>query len=142
MIEEGIWDAQETGTEITPRFCALKLDETRHWEPGIADRARRIFGVYLFDANKHVHCCEFTPSYECLFVESQFENPGLPDQEQDRLDCEIRQVDVHADPVRYFHCYQIDGLPRIREGELAQGVIDLEIANEEEALEYVRLRGV
>jgi hypothetical protein len=142
MIEGSNSEGPANTPELTPRYCALKLDQTRYWTDEIVARAKKIFSVYLFDANKHVHCCEFTPSYECLFVESQYDNPALPDREADRLSVDLLKEDAASDPVRYFHCWEIDGLPRIKEGEPAQGVIDLEIDNEEEALEYVRHRGI
>jgi hypothetical protein len=127
---------------LRPRFFVLKLDETHNWAADIAGRAKRILGVHLFDANLHVQCCEFTPSYECMFVESQWDNPDLPDREADWLSMDIAEGDNASEPVRYFHCHEIDGLPRIREGELAVGIIDLDIADEEEAIEYLRQRSV
>lgn len=128
------------GTEVVTqsRFCVLKLDESDNWSPEVTTKAKRVFSLYLFDASRRVHCCEFTPSYECTFLESQWHNPALSDREADRLDMEIRQQDIADPPVRYFHCHQIDGLPCINEGEIAVGMIDLSIDHEEEALEYVR----
>jgi hypothetical protein len=136
MTTETAFEDLQTDTEVKPRYCAVKLDETRNWlDSSIVDRAKRIYGVYLFDANLRVHCCEFTPSYECMFVESQFDNPNLPEREADWLSVEISEQDNYADPVRYFHCHEIEGLPQIEEGDLTQGIIDLDIDNEEEAFE-------
>ena len=145
MTTETAFEERQTNTdtEVKPRYCAVKLDETRNWlDTSVVERAKRIIGVYLFDANLRVHCCEFTPSYECLFVESQWDNPALPDREADWLSVDIMEGDNASDPVRYFHAHEIDDLPRIKEGDLTPGVIDLGIDNEEEAFEYVRQRSV
>lgn len=142
MTAETAFEEHASEQEAKPNYCVLKLDETRNWTPEIAERAKKILGVYLFDASKCVHCCEFTPSYECLFVESQWHNPDLPDRDADWLSVEIMEADNCSDPVRYFHCREIDGLPRIKEGESGVGVIDFGIQDEEEALEYLRQRSV
>ena len=42
--------------------------------------------------------------------------------------------------MKYIHCREIDALPRISEQDLKVGVSDLDIEDEEEALEYVRQR--
>jgi hypothetical protein len=128
--------------EARPRYCVVKLDETRCWSPDIVRRAKRVLCVYLFNATRRVHCCEFMPSYECLFVESQWDNPELPDCESDRLSVDILQGDNASEPVRYFHCHQIDDLPRIDEGDVSVGLIDLGIEDKEEAFEYLRLRAI
>ncbi len=143
MTTEAVFEEHDTQAEVKPRWCVLKIDETQNWlDQDIVSRAKRIYGVYVFDRSLHVHCCEMTASYECLFVESQFDNPDLPDREADWLSVDLMAGDNYAEPVRYFHCWQIDGLPRIKEGDVAQGVIDLDISDEEEAFEYVRQRAI
>lgn len=123
--------------EVRPRYSIVKLDETGNWSPDIAARAGKVFGVYLFDANNRA-CGKSTPEYECLFVESQFD--AAPHDHW--LAVEISERDEQAEPVRYVPCDEIDPLPRIEEGDLMEGVIDLGIDNEEDALEYLRLRSV
>src|SRR5947199_10539316 len=83
MNTEIVLEQQDIEATVKPRWCVLKNDETANWCEDIVGRAKRIYGVYLFDRNAHVHCAEFTPSYECYFVESQFENSDLPDREAD-----------------------------------------------------------
>jgi hypothetical protein len=124
---------------IKPRFCLLKLDETRHWLDDVAARAGRIFGLYVYDQNRRVHCCEFTPSYECLFVGSASVNTDLDDAATPLAD-EIREGDLGTVPVKYIHCHEIDALPEIGEYDLKVGVSDLGVQHEEEAEEYVRQR--
>jgi hypothetical protein len=130
----------ETMTEA--RYHLLKLDETAYWAEEIADKVGRIFGTYIYDVNRRVHCCEFTPSYELIFVGSQWHSPELSERESDDLDKEIRVADAQTETIRYAHCHQVDALPRIREGNLAVGVIDLEIDDDDEAREYLAQREV
>jgi hypothetical protein len=125
---------------ITPRFNLLRLDETQVWAEEVVHRAKQVFGIYVFDQNRRVHCCEFTPSYECLFVGSAIGNTDLDDDVAERLDAEIREGDLGTEPVKYIHCQEIDALPRIGDQDLKVGVSDLDIEDEEEALEYVRQR--
>lgn len=132
-----VCDAVQVEFGIKSKFSVVKLDETDRWTPDIAARAGKVFGVYLFDANSPA-CGEF----ECLFVESQFTNPALPDREADWLAVEISERDDHADPVRYLPCALMDSLAQIEEGDLTEGVIDLGIEDEDEAFEYLRLRSV
>ena len=125
---------------IKPRFNLLRLDETQVWAEEVVRRARQVFGLYVFDQNRRVHCCEFTPSYECLFVSSAIGNTDLDDDAAERLDRDIREGDLGTEPVKYIHCHEIEALPSIGEQVLKVGVADLGIENEEEALEYVRQR--
>ena len=120
-------------TKVKPNFHCLKLDETEHWAPHIVERANRIFGLYIFDINKHVHCCELTASYECIFVRSECEG-----ELSDDLFDEIMEGDAQSDSVSYFHCSLLDKMSRIREGELRTGVFDLGIEDEENAIEFVQ----
>jgi hypothetical protein len=125
---------------IKPCFCLLRLDETRHWVDDVAARAGCIFGLYVYDQNRRVHCCEFTPSYECLFVGSASVNTDHDDDAAARLAHEIREGDRGTEPVRYFHCNEIDALPEIGEHDLKMGVSDLGIDDQEKAVKYVRQR--
>ena len=123
-----------------PQFCLLRLDETLYWADDLATRAGRILGIYVYDQNRRVHCCEFTPSYECHFVGSASVNTDLDDDAAERLADEIREGDLGTETVRYIHCHEIDALPEIAEHDLNVGVTDIGIENEEEAVEYVRQR--
>ncbi len=123
-----------------PRFNSLRLDKTKVWAEEVVRRAEQIFGLYVFDQNRRVHCCEFTPSYECFFVGSAIGNTDLDETDAERLDAEIREGDLGTEPIRYFHCHEIDALHKIGDHDLKVGVSDLDIEDEEEALEYVRQR--
>ena len=54
----------ETQAPVLPHFKVVVLNETEYWSDEIRARAGLIYQAYLFDANRHVHCCEITPSYE------------------------------------------------------------------------------
>jgi hypothetical protein len=125
---------------ITSRFSLLRLDETKFWAEEVVSKANRVFGLYVFDQNRKVHCCEFTASYECLFVGSAIGNTDLDETAAERLDNAIREGDLETEPVKYIHCHEIDALPKIGEQDLTVGISDLDIEDEEEALEYVRQR--
>ncbi len=127
---------------ITPRFSLLQLDETKFWADEVVRSAKQVFGLYVFDQNRRVHCCEFTPSYECVFVGSAIGNTDLDETANERLDTAIREGDLETEQVKYIHCREIDALPKIGDQDLKVGVSDLNIDDEEEALEYVRQRAL
>jgi hypothetical protein len=96
-----VTDESQTVTEA--RYHLVKLDETDFWAEEIVDKVGRIFGTYIYDVNRRVHCCEFTPSYELLFIGSQWSNAELMDRGSDDLDSEIRAGDAQTEAVRYIH---------------------------------------
>ena len=105
----------------TPIIKVLKIEETEYWCEDIVRRAPRIFGVYLFNASESVHCCELTPSYDCRFVATQYEEvDGLSDAERDALSEEIMSGDALSGggffDDCYIHCCTIDKFPSIQRG--------------------------
>src|SRR5687768_6276956 len=57
-----------TDQVIKPDFRVYRMDVTEYWNEDIQARAGRLFAVYLFDANRHVHACELTASYEMRYL--------------------------------------------------------------------------
>jgi hypothetical protein len=120
----------------------LKLDETRNWDAEWLrqNEIRRMFGVYIFDSSTRVHCCEFTPSYEAHFVESQADHDwdALDDVAVDTLDNEIRQSDAHTPEVSYFHCHIISSMKSFKIGLIPpakrNGVVALRYGWSKEAM--------
>ncbi|HBF33400.1 TPA: hypothetical protein DDW35_02430 [Candidatus Sumerlaeota bacterium] len=93
----------------------LKIEQTDNWCEAIRNKVKRIFGVYLFDSKRRVHCCEFTPSYECVFVESQAEFfDASDDAEIENIEEEIRRGDSQTDMVSYLHCHKLESFPRFK----------------------------
>lgn len=97
-------------TEVLPDWRIIILDETSHWlDKGLIARCGdKIKGVYFFDANRHVHCCEFTPSFELEFIESIPEHSPEDDSERDQLQMDLQVGDCDSPLVIYAYVSQID----------------------------------
>lgn len=94
---------------------ALVIDETTHWgdEVAVKKLGGRIFGVYLYHDDIGVHCCEFTPSFECHWIEDVWDVPGrddLEEEERDEIDDEIRGAFTDH-PIHYWHVSYLRSLP-------------------------------
>jgi len=87
---------------MRPKLKLVKIDETHYWSDLVVESAGRLWGVYLYDENVHVHCAEWTASYECHFLYTVTENEV--DDETDRM---IEEGDMFTDPIRYFHVSDI-----------------------------------
>lgn len=105
-----------TESEIVPSVLAVRLDETSNWDADFLKKYRieKVFGVYVYNRNRRVHCCEMTASYELNFVESQFEfEAGF--YPEDQLSEEIDDLRIEAEAgtelVSYYHCHSIDKIP-------------------------------
>lgn len=141
---------------IKPHICVVKIDETADWESGglldTLDGECKMFGVYIYDANRHVHCCELTPSYELHFLETQPSNPPENEWDYDKFMDEINSADAGGEDVRYMHVSSVDRMPEVPEnGALQAGRFVLssqepwgETSDEaiEEALEWARCNSV
>ena len=72
-------------TTIAPRIYVS--DDTEYYNLGDdADKIIKILSVYLYDNNRHVHCCELTASVYCepLYPTIVFAD-GVSDKERDEL---------------------------------------------------------
>lgn len=90
-------------SELVPLPLLYFVDATRSYSEDLVKRSGgRIFDVYLFDANLHVHCCSITPSYEMQYVDSV--SAKFPDDEQDRdnLNEDLRGANLCTDPYSYY----------------------------------------
>jgi hypothetical protein len=95
---------------ICPDFRVLIRDETSYWlDEALVQRCGgKIMGVYYFDANRAVYCCEMTPSYEMEFMESIPLVQSQDDRESDKVQMELMTGDAQSDGVRYIHCHEIN----------------------------------
>jgi len=59
---------------IIPNVNAVALETTQYWERELAEKAGRIFEVYLYDENRHVHACSFRAMYELHWADVYPEN--------------------------------------------------------------------
>jgi len=60
--------------DIKMNLRAIKLDETTYWV--IPDWMKpfvdKIYGIYIYDMDKTVHCCSLTPCYELVFIKYDY----------------------------------------------------------------------
>ncbi len=84
------------------------IDETEYWDSTLAEQAGKIYGVYLFDANKVVHCCELTGSRELEALDvAILNNETCPEPVRDEIEEQWR---LATEPVMYVHVYDVDRL--------------------------------
>jgi len=101
------------------KIRVLLLHETCNWSPDIVQRAEKIYGIYLYNPKVHVHCCEFTPSFELTFVGS------VPEKSDEKLRDEIQDGDSQCEPIHYMHSHHVEGLPHIKRGNVTVGTYPL-----------------
>jgi hypothetical protein len=97
---------------IDARIIALDETEFYHLEPEEQRLIRAIKGVYLYDANRHTHCCELTPSYYLIFLYNSVnltdEGLALDDEARGELYDKF-EVECGGDDC-YMHVHTVDQL--------------------------------
>ena len=90
----------------TTKWTLVSMIETSMWiSPVVRKAGGAIARTYLFDANRHVHCCELTPSYELYPVDTF----PWKDDDDGSLSDELRSHETND--VVYMHTRFVDGLP-------------------------------
>lgn len=85
----------------------VAIEETHYWCEDIVARAGRLFGIYMFDANRYVYCCEITPSYEMYFIETVHEKcHGEGGVHEEVLENDF----VDRPTADYFHCNNVNAM--------------------------------
>ena len=84
------------------------LDESDCWVTKVTRHAGRIAGLYLYDANLHVCCCEITPSYALHLVGYLAERTVSAAVQQQMQAC------TEQGHVSYLHCGQVAAFRRVR----------------------------
>jgi len=87
---------------------AIALDETDYYNlhPADAPFIKRILGVYLFDRNERVHCCELPPSYFLIYLYTCVEFvDGIDDDMREAIDEKF--ANEPSDDC-YIHCSSIE----------------------------------
>jgi hypothetical protein len=102
--------------ELMPDIRVFKVDVTDYYPEEFQRRAGKIFEVYLFDANLHVHCCELTPSYEMAFIGSTWTKSPRTERAREKLADDINISDLETSPVAYYHVRGINLEPLERLG--------------------------
>lgn len=92
---------------MKPKLSLAYMDVTEHWAEEIVRETGRIAAVFVFDENRHVHCCEFTPSFELHLAGYLAER-----QVCDRVEMEIAAATEFG--VAYVHCWQVQAFRRAR----------------------------
>jgi hypothetical protein len=97
--------------EATPIDAyAVALVETRNYflDPADAPFIQDIRGMYLFDRNERVHCCEMTPSFYLVHLYDQVVcHPGTS---EDRAQKIYEKYENHGGDDKYVHCHEIEAL--------------------------------
>lgn len=88
----------------------VALDETHFWSDEIRAKVGRIWGLYLYDANRQVHCCELTPSYELFAIRSAVGGEISEETEEDIMEADR----ISGEQCIYTRCSAIDKLPADR----------------------------
>ena len=93
----------ETKTK-TAKLKVVKIEETQFWKPAIANKAGKLFGVYIFDSTQSTHCCEIRASYYLRFMYTFTE-----EFVDDKTNEEIQNVDfMNGNQDIYIHCGDMD----------------------------------
>jgi hypothetical protein len=91
---------------IKPRVVVI--DETEYWDAELVQSAGKIYGVYLYDENRHVHACELTASYELnAFGVDILKNETCPEVIRDEIE---HQWQLATERIMYVHTYQVEQL--------------------------------
>lgn len=110
----------ERAVEWRADFRLIALDETGAWslaELGpVGAKIASAWCVYLYDANRVVHLCELTGSYELtpLYQYFNWKNDGTVTDEDRETANEWCIAEMDHD-VRYYHCGEIDALVKADE---------------------------
>lgn len=93
---------------MRPKLRLAYFDETEYWAEDIVSHAGRVAGLYVYDANLRVFCCEMTPSREMHLAGYLTEH-----YIGDAMQMAMLQA-TEAGSIHYVHCWQVDGFHRIR----------------------------
>ena len=81
------------------------IDEAQYWDDTLAEKAGKIFGIHLFDANKAVHCCELAGSNELEALGVIILNEECPEDVCEEIEQQWRFC---TEPISYVHISDID----------------------------------
>ena len=102
----------EQKERIYPDWRIVLRDETQYWtDPELVKRCGgTIKGASLFDANRQVHCCEITPSFELERLNSVPKQWPDDERTMESLEAELREADFQADSgcCSYVHVSDMD----------------------------------
>jgi hypothetical protein len=123
--------------ETKPQYRYIKVNETRDWDEEFVKKLGIngvIWAVYAYDSSVVTHCCELTPSYEMIYLGTEF----TTDSPYDSIDCEfveeeLRDVEAARDTnYSYMHCNDVERIisyPLIGDYEKDEDVMEQYGAN-------------
>ena len=100
-------------------LCVTAFDRSgeRHWNKKTSDdlRGSRVFGIFVFDDEVLTNCCEFTPSYDLMWVghvtipsdELDAHLETLSDEDRDSF----YEFENEGEDGCYVHCGDVDNNP-------------------------------
>lgn len=92
---------------MKPQIKLLAINETYGYGEELQIKAGQIYGIYAYDENAPIYCCELIPSYFCTPL-------GFSTQEYlDDDDYDIMMGALADSDDIYIHCHQIIKLPNI-----------------------------
>lgn len=95
---------------MKPEFWAVGLDVTKHYELEEEDKpyVSNIVDVFIYNKNEVTHCCELTPSYDLVYVDTFIRfGQFTSDEVRERIDsryCHEATEDC------YVHVHDVDKL--------------------------------
>ena len=91
---------------VLPQFRLRIVDVTKHCSDEFKALAGKVKQVFIFDANRHVHCCEITPSYEMeplyLTAKNYHDDEKLNDKLGEML------MENNAEDAEYHHVHNVN----------------------------------
>jgi hypothetical protein len=104
----GVMNTQIETPPSSVKVFAVSIDETKYYTLAKDDAAliKAIHNVYVYNADEHTYCCEFTPSFylDPLYTYIEFVD-GV--SENDRERCEENYCYENSEGM-YLHCRLLD----------------------------------
>lgn len=100
---------------VKPSLRLFVRDESKGCTEDFLKRCGgKLFGVYIFDENLHVHCAEVTPSFEMEFL--YFEPARFPedDSNRDELHDELAECGYGMPGPCYVHVFSGERLKKCK----------------------------
>ena len=84
---------------------AILVDESMYWDENLEQPAGGIFGLYIYDSNVGIHCCELIPTYALYRIGVILGNENCPDKIKDEIDECWNEA---TERIIYMHCANVD----------------------------------
>lgn len=122
--------------KVPAKWQLVKLDERHYWNEHNADskflldHTEAFYGLYVFDANLHVHCCSLTPTYELHAVGLDFSlneaGHDLDDEGRERLHDVADDGSFFDEPTIYMNVSDIERIRDKNPGHFKDVEVDVD----------------